>query len=382
MKLRFFFLTLWFICGIGNAQIPKVWFDDFESYVRDVADQHDLPGVAYVVVEKGRAPHIITFGTTGSDGKDIDQHTLFRLASVSKTFTAALMGVLVTKDELDWKTPLAIMAPSVGFNLADSGGLTLEHLIGQSSGYIPNAYDNLIEANYSVTRILNALADLKPICKPGQCYTYQNALFGVLNHYFYDKKNKYDQALDKELLFPLGMTNTSVGVTPLISSTNWAKPHAALGNDRWKETKVRSDYYRFPAAAGVNTNIIDLSKWLSAMLGERPDVLSPYLIDRLTAPRTRSSRELRRREWKEFVSESYYGLGWRHYLFEQQKLKYHSGWVQGYRAEIAFAPDHGVGFGILVNAETNALNKLTVGFWQRFFEYKKLNAAQDIAKTD
>lgn len=382
MMLRLLLASCLLFSSGSWAALNETWLDEFERFTRDVAKDNNLPGVAYVIVEKGEPAHIVTFGTTGNEGKPINEKTVFRLASVSKTFTAALMGILVEKDELNWQTPLAIMAPKVGFNMSDSGGLTLEHLIGQSSGYIPNAYDNLIEANYSVTRILNALADLKPICKPGLCYTYQNALFGVLNHYFDAKRHNYNQTLNRELLFPLSMFNTSVGAAPLLSGENWAKPHAALARDKFVETKVRNDYYKFPAAAGINTTITDLGKWLSAMLGEYPDVLSEALIEQLTAPRTRSSKELYRREWKEHVSESYYGLGWRHYLFDDQPLKYHSGWVKGYRAEIAFAPEQGVGFGILVNAETSSLNKITAEFWSGLFAQLETESGADIASAD
>lgn len=382
MMLRILLASFLLFSSFTWADLNEDWLNEFESFTRGVAKDNNLPGVAYVIVEKGQAPRFVTFGTTGKDNQPINEKTVFRLASVSKTFTAALMGILVEKDELNWQTPLAIMAPKVGFNMNDSGGLTLEHLIGQSSGYIPNAYDNLIEANYSVTRILNALADLQPICKPGLCYTYQNALFGVLNHYFDSKRHNYSQTLNRELLFPLGMFNTSVGSTPLLSSDNWAKPHAAVARDKFVQTRVSNDYYKFPAAAGINTNITDLSKWLSAMLGEYPDVLSPALIERLTAPRTRSKKELYRKEWREHVSESYYGLGWRHYVFDGQPLKYHSGWVKGYRAEIAFAPEQGVGFGILVNAETSSLNQITAKFWSGYFAQLEDEISADIASAD
>ena len=57
--------------------------------------------------------------------------------------------------------------------------ILLRHLIGQSAGFMPNAYDNLIEANYKRPRVLRELGKLNSICKPGYCYTYQNALFSL-----------------------------------------------------------------------------------------------------------------------------------------------------------------------------------------------------------
>ena len=47
----------------------------------------------------------------------------------------------------------------------------------QSGGIVPNAYDNLLNASQSMDRILPQFASVKSMCRPGQCYTYQNVLF-------------------------------------------------------------------------------------------------------------------------------------------------------------------------------------------------------------
>ena len=64
---------------------------------------------------------------------------------------------------------------------------------------MPNAYDNLIEANYPLKRVLNQLAGLKPLCEPGECYTYQNALFGVIEEYFVGNNTSYHRQLREQI---------------------------------------------------------------------------------------------------------------------------------------------------------------------------------------
>lgn len=344
------------------------WLEAFLSETRSRAIEKNVPGYSMVYVEQGQAPVFFNYGVTEANGSKVDEYTLFRLASVSKTFTGGLTAKLVEQGKLDWQLSISELAPEFGFDQTGKANITLEHLLTQSSGLVPNAYDNLIEANYSLKRILNELADLEPLCKPGECYTYQNALFGVLEHHFQKNNVSYRRLLEKELLKPLNMHYTSVGKSPLESSSKWAKPHVLTSNKKWRRTSVSNNYYRFAPAAGINTNANDMGIWLKAMLGERPDVISPQLVEDITTPKVRTKREKWRRGWKGHVKDAHYGYGWRVYDFEGFKLNYHSGWVRGYRAEVAFSPETGAGFAILMNAESNVINEIGADFWDAYFD--------------
>lgn len=344
------------------------WLDQFLANTKTKATEQNVPGYSMVFVEEGQSPKFFNYGLTESNGARVDEYTLFRLASVSKTFTGGLTAKLVEQGKLDWQLSISELAPEFGFDQSGKANITLEHLLTQSSGLVPNAYDNLIEANYSLNRILNELADLQPLCKPGECYTYQNALFGVLEHHFRKNNVSYRRLLEKELLKPLNMRYTSVGKSPLESSSQWAKPHVMTRDKKWRKTKVSNNYYRFAPAAGINTNANDMGIWLKAMLGERPDVISPALVEDITTPKVRTKREKWRKGWRGHVKDAHYGYGWRVYDFDGHKLNYHSGWVRGYRAEVAFSPETGAGFAILMNAESNVINEIGAEFWSSYFE--------------
>ncbi len=344
------------------------WLSDFASETQYRAKQRNLPGYVFAFIEKGKPSKIVTFGETERRGAKIDKNTVFRLASVSKTFAGVLMAKVVADEQLSWQTPLLELAPEYGFNRLDPNPIKLEHLMSQSSGYIPNAYDNLIEANYSLDRVLKHLAKLEPLCSPGKCYTYQNALFGVLEHYYINQKSSYGGVLRKRIIEPLNMPNASTGKDGLETSAKWAKPHIAIARDKWKQTKVQGDYYKYAPAAGVNASIEDMSIWVRAMLGEYPNVISPEIVETVTTPRTKTKREMRRRDWRKFIKDAHYGYGWRVYNFNGHKLNYHGGWVQGYRADVSFAPEKGVGYVMLMNAESNLINSYTAKFWEAFFK--------------
>ena len=50
------------------------------------------------------------------------------------------------------------------------------------------------------------------------------------------------------------------------------------------------------------------------------------------------------------------------------QLNYHGGWVKGYRADVAFLPEHKVGYVMLMNAESNMINSTTAEFWKRYLK--------------
>lgn len=351
----------------------RQWLQTHAERVRQQAIKHNIPGYILIYLEKGQPSTIYRYGKTEKRGEPIDKNTVFRLASVSKTFTAMLMAKMVESKRLDWQTSISTLAPDYGFSQAGLDKLTLTHLVSQSSGFMPNAYDNLIEANYPVKRVLNMLADLEPVCSPGKCYTYQNALFGVIEDYFSAQKSSFNIELERQVIKPLGMPNASAGKAALLSSDKWAKPHIAITRSKWRKGSVNSNYYRFSPAAGVNASIKDMEVWLRTMLGEYPQKVSPSLIATLTTPKVKTKRELNRREWREHLQDAYYGLGWRVYDFDGFKLNYHGGWVKGYRADVAFAPDQQVGYAMLMNAESNLINGFSAEFWEAYFKHYKKN---------
>lgn len=362
-------------------EIPA-WFVNYQNDVKQRTDTLNIPGYAMLYVQRGQAPILVTEGKTHTGGDSVTASTVFRLASVSKTFTGVLMAKLVAQQELNWQTQLVELVDQPQFRSQYTEALQLSHLIGQSSGYMPNAYDNLIEADYPVKRVLNQLADLEPLCSPGECYTYQNALFGTLEHYFSAQNTSYHRQLQIHIFSPLEMARATAGKSALMSSESWARPHIAIARNRWREGGVESNYYRFSPAAGVNASITDMGIWLQAMLGEHPEVISQAIIDEVSQARVRTVRETYRRGWREHLDDAHYGLGWRVYDFEGYPLIYHGGWVKGYRADVSFSPLTGAGYVMLMNAESNLINYTTADFWDIYFsEYTKQKNTAAVAET-
>lgn len=363
-------LVLWAMLALisMNVQATERWVDDYARYVRQQADKFNIPGYAFVYYEQGKPPQIYTYGKTWRSGPPVDEDTVFRLASVSKSFTGLLLAKLVQRDMMRWDMGINELVGDIPFDKQGMSQLELSHIIGQSSGFMPNAYDNLIEADYPLNKVLSYLAKLEPICAPGECYTYQNALFGAIEYYLVSQNTSYHRQIQDQLFGPLGMKTASAGKGALLNAERWARPHIAIARNKWRKGVVESNYYRFTPAAGVNASISDMTIYLQALLGEFPTVVPPELVDYITTPRVRTTREIYRRGWRGHLKNAHYGLGWRVYDFDGHKLNYHGGWVKGYRADVSFDPDAKAGYVMLMNAESNLINSTTAEFWKRFYK--------------
>lgn len=326
-----------------------------------------VPGAAWAVVHDGRIVHATGFGVlTRGSTRAVTPETVFRIASVSKTFAALLAGQLVAEGTLRWNDPVRRFVPQ--FTLArpeHAQRLTLEHLLGQSAGIVPNAYDNLLNAGRTLEQILPQFGRVEPMCPPGQCYTYQNVLFSLVEPAIEASTGRdYAELLRERLFEPLEMQQASVGMAEFLASENRAKPHVKVSRQRWAPTEVNENYYRVAPAAGINASAIDLGQWLIAQMGHRPDVIAPGLVGELTRKRLHTARDMRQKSWRGLLTNAHYGLGWRIYTVGDEDIFMHSGWVRGFVAQVGYSRERGTGIAVLLNAESSALNAMTAHFWK------------------
>src|SRR5690606_8433629 len=219
--------------------------------------------------------------------------------------------------------------------------------------------DNLLEGGMAPLEILSKYKAVRPICGVGDCFTYQNTTFNMIASAIEQASGlSYTAELRKRILDPLGMTSTSLGQHGLTATGDWARPHKRNGTN-WYPVQVKDPYYKVPAAGGVNSSLNDLTKWLIAQMGDRPDVLSPGALEEAHRKRVATPGEAaRQRSLKTPVSSTHYGLGWRNYTYAGHQLINHSGSVEGYFAYIAWLPERKAGIVVLSNTRGSRVAKI------------------------
>ena len=351
--------------GVPPAQ--RSLADEFEDWFRQQVGAEKILGAAYAVVSK---EHVIRMGIAGftdtSRKQRINTDTVFRLASVSKTFAAELAAQMVQEGSLSLDDPVTEYLPAFHIK-GDASRIHIQHLLGQSTGLVSHAYDNLIEEGVPTLEIQQRMAELTLTCVPGDCYSYQNSVFSLIQPVVEKvAANSYANLLKQRIFKPLDMYTASVGFDAFMANRNRAQPHVK-SKGAWTTVKVRPNYYNVAPAAGVNASIDDMSKWVMAQLGANPQVISPEVINMVVLPRVRTPRSLQHKDWKSILTDAHYGLGWRVYQLGEEQIAYHSGWVSGYRADVAWSASHNIGIVVLMNVESNNISSLTARFWELAF---------------
>jgi beta-lactamase class C len=325
----------------------------FENAANALTAGERVPGMAMAIVQNGRVLSARGYGVTDvSAPQQIDAHTVFRLASLSKAFAGTMAGLLVNDGSLRWDSKVHDYIPS--FQLSDPGAtqrVTVADLLSHRVGlHDHNAFDKDIEANAEYYSVARKLAYAPLDCAPGQCYAYQNVAFSLIGDVVFAATGSfYDQAVDRRIFKPLGMNDASIGLPGIESSTSWARPHIRSRNG-WVSLMPKPTYYRLPPAAGVNASASDMAQWLIAQTGHRPDVLPAPLLATLHAPLVRTPGEMRAGWRRERIESASYALGWRVYDYAGHQVVFHAGAVQGYRGLIALVPERDLGIAILWNS--------------------------------
>ena len=328
----------------------------FEAMAQDLVANQRVPGLAMAIVHDGRILSARGYGITDvSDAEPVDAHTVFRLASLSKSFAGTVTGMLVSEGALRWDSRVADFMPSLQF--ADPSAaqqLTVADVLSHRVGLRHHTYDRDIEGNADYHSLVQRFAAAPMACAPGDCYGYQNVAFSLVGDVVFAASGQfYSESVARRIFKPLGMNDASLGLDGITASSRWARPHVRAGAG-WKSLTPKPTYYRLAPAAGVNASISDMAQWLLAQGGHRPDVLPAPLLATLQAPIVGTPGEIRGSSWRrERLNSAGYGLGWRVYDYAGNRLVFHGGAVQGYRGLMAMLPERDVGVVVLWNSNSS-----------------------------
>jgi len=204
---------------------------------------------------------------------------------------------------------------------------------------------------YTAKPLRGTLKQARRVCPPGTCHTYQNVAYDATAEIAETVTGlPYKSVVSERIFKPLGMTTATTTLAGLQRSKSWAKPHFYSGRT---VKSVKPTYYRIPGAAGVNSSIKDLAKWMNAQMIYGDDVLSESTKSAMQTPYVMTPREQRgfRRKFDK-SGDAFYGYGWRVYNYKGRRVVGHRGAVQGYRSLVMFDPDLKTGVAMLWNTGT------------------------------
>ncbi len=317
----------------------RINYAQLDQQFAAMAQRSEMAGLAIAIVEDGELRFIRTYGVIDRDTNvPVTLGTVFRWASVSKTVAGTLAATFANEGLVDLDRPVARYQTTLRLPEGAESRLSFQQLLSQQTGLTKNAFDGQLEDGQDPGLLRASLASAPLQCQPGSCHTYQNIAFDAASEILEQAaKRSYPDTVSERFFLPLGMNSASFGMTGLTKAKDWARPHSG----RMVRT-VKEAYWRVPAAAGVESNIVDFARWMQATMGDRPDVLPESTLRIAQSPRVNTA-PIYGGELRQANSEAHYGLGWRSFKYDDNVLVGHSGAVDGYRATLIFDPAARVG---------------------------------------
>jgi CubicO group peptidase (beta-lactamase class C family) len=241
----------------------------FEEYL---LDDH-APGVIYGVVADGRLAHVAAFGVQDLDSqRPVTADTLFRIASMTKAFTALTILKLRDDGRLRLDAPASEYVPEMRgwkYPTEDSPQIRVRDLLNHASGFVTDdpwgdRQTPLPESDF--TQLLKAGVPFTSA--PATRFEYSNLGFAILGRIVTNVSGKpYEATINRTLLQPLGMTASGFNAEAAPASQR------ALGY-RWEDDAWRLEPTLGPGAfgamGGLQTSANDYSRWVAFLLSAWP----------------------------------------------------------------------------------------------------------------
>jgi CubicO group peptidase (beta-lactamase class C family) len=329
---------------------------ELEKYIAASLREWELPGAAIAVVKDGRVLLARGYGVRElGKSAPVDAQTIFDIASLTKSFTAAAIGALVDDGTVSWDDPISRILPEVEF--ADpylTANVTLKDLLAHRSG-LAAANGPTFTAVLPRDRLLRLVRYVEPSAPFRARYVYSNLGYTVAGEAGARAAGTtWERLVTERLLRPLGMTRTTTDFAGAPRLGNLAVGHALFGGKLRPVPRGDASRTHTAPAGAVQSSAADLATWMILHLGDgthmgrrvlSPDVMAAMHSPHVISPTTESFRVSRQVRY--FAG---YGLGWQIFDYRGHLLWWHSGNGDGQVARMVLVPELRLGVAVLVNS--------------------------------
>src|SRR3954471_15650815 len=229
----------------GSASGLAAGFADVDRILAAYMAQRHVPGAAWGVIVDGQVAHLSAQGLRDVESAaPVDGDSVFRIASMTKSFTA--MSILKLRDEgkLSLDDPAERYVPelkSLKYPTSDSPKITVRHLLSHAEGFPEDNPWGDRQLADSEAQLTEKMKDGIPFSNaPGLAYEYSNFGFAILGRMVSNVSGtRYPDYVAANILKPLGMMSTT------LEPKEVAPNHLALGyrweDEQWKPEPLLSN---------------------------------------------------------------------------------------------------------------------------------------------
>jgi len=326
-----------------SAQTSQRGSPDFPSdsailaILKERVEQGRSAGMVVGVLEADGSTRVVAWGDPGPEKLPLDRESVFEIGSITKVFTASILADMVLKGEVTLDDPVGMyLPPEVTVPSRNGIEITLGMLSEQNSG-LPRMPDNFAPADpsnpyadYGADRLYAFLSGYELTRSPGESFEYSNVGVGLLGHALSLRAGQsYEEMVRERLLEPLGMTHSSITLTP------WMREHLALGHNPGGLVVSNWELDALAGAGAIRSTAEDMLNFLDGALHpERGSIQEAIAF----AQQERSDAGGMR-----------IGLNWISMVRGSDTIVWHNGGTGGYRTFAGIVPSRGIGVVVLTN---------------------------------
>ena len=330
----------------------RMWAD----YVEGVRVAHGIPGIAVGMVCGSDLAWFEGFGETElGNGTAPDEHSVFRVASNTKTVTALSLMILQEASMLSLDDPLLLYVPeftSASGVVGDLEDVTLRRMTAHYSGLMTEhpATDWDTPSFPSMATMLDRVDEVSVVIPQDSAWKYSNMAYGFLGEVIGRLSGQpYERFVQSEIFDALEMSETAFSLGDVSESNRvvgYSQPSPSCDGLRFAPY---CDLEGVGSAGQMMTNVADLTKWLTHVMRSGSDS-SPRLIG------NSSFRELLHPAYLDGDWTIGQCVGWRATRSGERVYHGHGGGIHGFGTQTMFHAPYQTGIIVLTNLWPNAVS--------------------------
>jgi CubicO group peptidase (beta-lactamase class C family) len=342
----------------AETEMTSALVPSLEAYIRQGMQTFDCPGLAIGIVADDRLVYGKGFGVRNkSAALPVDPRTLFQIGSTTKAFLAATIALMVDRGKLRWDDRIVDLYPE--FQLQDpwvTREFRVFDLLAQRSGLPPEVNDGLSLFGYPESDLIRSLRFVAPVSSFRSTFSYTNITHVLAGRIVAKAAGAADwnAVLQKELLDPLGMSETSYTAAAMQSSSDHATGYRWTPQGTIEVPFTQIFPYDFFGAGDINSSVENMAHWVRLQLGkgrfEDRRLVSELNLELTHQPRIAINNQIS------------YASGWVDQATENGNIIWHNGGTSSFGAYVGLSPAKHLGVIVLTN-EVNVGFPDAIGLW-------------------
>jgi CubicO group peptidase (beta-lactamase class C family) len=372
-KMYWFVITMFvFSKGFSQTNIEKIkeLVPELDARIQAFKAEKNLPSVAYGLVVDGKIIYKYSIGITDyNTNKQADDQSVYRIASMSKSFASVAILQLRDAGRLKLDNPVSMYIPEIkGQKYSnDSPEITIRHLLTHAAGFPEDNPWGDRQLDISEAKMLAMFKKgISFSNEPGIAYEYSNMGFAMLGYIIKKVSGQpYQTYIANNIWKPLGMNNTYWEYSK-VPNSQLVKGYRYLKNEQIEQPLEHDGAYGI--MGGMLTTIDDFAKYMSFHLATyevgsvSSKVLKKSSVKEIHQPWNFNSFDTKAMSYLGIncptVSAYGYGIRWGKDC-EQKITIGHTGGLPGFGSNWKVLPDYGIGIVTFANgtyAPTSAIN--------------------------